>query len=94
MATKKRSTINEEPVEGTPMYILIDPANAFDPSPSVTYPTEEAAAAKAHELLRANPGRVLTSAKLLKKYKATVQIDETEVGEGESDSGAGGTGEA
>ncbi len=79
MATKKQSNVNEEPLEGTPMYILIDLANAFDPSPSVQYETEELAAEKAKELLRKNPDRVITSAKLLKNYKATVQIDESDV---------------
>lgn len=79
MAVKNRSTIIEEPIEGSTMYIVINQTNSFDPANTQRFATEAEAETKATEILTANPGHVVVTAKLLKSFKAAVTIEGTPI---------------
>lgn len=62
------------------MFIVIDRSNSFDPINTQEFATVEEAEEKVIELLQANPMRVLITAKLLKTFKAKVQVSGEDFG--------------
>lgn len=74
MAAKKAAIVETTQPEGSLMFIVINQANTFDPVNTQRFDTEEEADAKATEMLMANPGLPLLTAKLLKSFKAAVTV--------------------
>lgn len=56
-------------------YIVINTSNHFDPANQIEHATEAAADQAARELLAAQPTAVVRTAKVLKRYSATVTVD-------------------
>ncbi|MGF6595251.1 hypothetical protein [Pseudomonas sp. 2835] len=55
-------------------FIVTNTSNHFDPVNQVEHATEEAADQAARDLLAAQPAAVVRTAKVLKRYSATVTV--------------------
>lgn len=71
----KRNFVSTPAAEDLLMYAVINKTNTFDPANNLRFPTEEAAEAKAVEILNANPTHQVFTINLLKSFRAVVSIE-------------------